>query len=256
VKVAILCGGQGTRLREETEYRPKPMVEIGGRPILWHIMKGYAHHGHNEFVLCLGYRGSMIKEYFLDYQAMQNDFTVDLGSQESIQFHGKHAEDNWRVTCADTGPETLTAERIHRVLPYLGDEPFLATYGDGVADIDVEALLEFHKAQGRLATLTGVRDASRFGVVEDDGKGHITGFKEKPQVQERINAGFLVFEPGIRRYLEGRHCMLEKVLPVLAEEGELSIFHHDGFWQCMDTYRDFQNLNKLWAAGRAPWVVW
>jgi glucose-1-phosphate cytidylyltransferase len=256
MKVVILCGGLGTRLREETEYRPKPMVEVGGRPILWHIMKLYAHYGYKDFILCLGYKGEVIKEYFLNYHAMRNDFTVNLGSRTQIQFHGSHDEEDWKVTLADTGQETLTAERLYQVLRYVGDGPFMATYGDGVADIDMNALIGFHRAQGRLATLTGVRDASRFGVVETDGNGRVTGFKEKPQVQERINAGFLVFEPGVFRYLEGRREMLEKVLPDLAQDGELSIFSHDGFWHCMDTYRDYQKLNELWDQGRAPWTVW
>lgn len=257
MKVVILCGGQGTRLREETEYRPKPMVEVGGRPILWHIMKLYAHYGHTDFILCLGYKGSLIKEHFLNYHATQNDFTVNLGSRTQIQFHGNHAEEDWNVTLSDTGLETLTAERIYRIRDYVGDEPFMVTYGDGVSDLDVKDLLRFHREQGRLATLTGVRDVSRFGVVQTDGGGRVTGFKEKPEIQDRINAGFFVFEPGIFDYLEGQHCMLEQgPLPNLAEIGQLSIYPHDGFWHCMDTYRDFLKLNELWDQGSAPWVVW
>jgi len=256
MKAIILCGGKGTRLREETEYRPKPMVEIGGRPILWHIMKGYAHYGLNDFVLCLGYRGEVIKDYFLNYQAMSKDFTINLGFRKGMLFHGNHDEEDWNVTLADTGLETLTAERIYRVRRYIGNEPFMVTYGDGVADIDVESLLNFHRSQGRLATLTAVREASRFGVIQTNGNGRVIGFKEKPQVQERINAGFFVFEPGVFDYLENQDCMLEHVLPVLAEAGELSIYSHNGFWHCMDTYRDFLRLNELWDGGQAQWKTW
>lgn len=257
MKVVILCGGKGTRLREETEYRPKPMVEIGGRPIVWHIMKLYAHHGVRDFILCLGYKGEVIKEYFLNYHAMNNDFTVNLGSRTRIQFHGQHTEEEWNVMLADTGLETLTSERVYRVRGYVGDEPFMVTYGDGVTDLDVKALVRFHKEQGRLATLTSVRDVSRFGVVQTDGKGLVTGFKEKPQIQERINVGFFVFEPGVFDYLKDQACMLEQgPLPALAEAGQLSIYPHEGFWHCMDTYRDFMKLSELWEKGGAPWAVW
>ena len=255
MKVVILCGGKGTRLREETEYRPKPMVEIGGRPILWHIMKLYAHYGFKDFVLCLGYKGEVIKEYFLNYHAMGKDFTLNLGFRKGIVFHGNHDEEDWNVTLADTGLETLTAERICRVRRYLGDEPFMVTYGDGVADLNVRSLLRFHNAQGRLATLTGIREASRFGVIQTNGNGRVKGFKEKPQVQERINAGFFVFEPEVFDHLEGQHGMLEQILPVLADAGELSIYSHDGFWHCMDTYRDFQKLNEMWEK-QPSWKVW
>ena len=256
MKVVILCGGKGTRLREETEYRPKPMIEIGGRPILWHIMKLYAHHGLKDFVLCLGYKGEVIKDYFLNYHAMSKDFTINLGFRKGIMFHGNHDEEDWNVTLADTGQETLTAERLYRVRRYIGSEPFMVTYGDGVADINVKDLLQFHRSQGRLATLTGYQDVSRFGVVQNDGAGRVTGFKEKPQVQEAINAGFLVFEPGVLNYLKDQDCMLEKVLPVLADANQLSIYPHDGFWHCMDTYRDFLHLNDLWDREAAPWKIW
>lgn len=257
MKVVVLCGGRGTRLREETEYRPKPMVEIGGRPIVWHIMKLYAHHEIWDFILCLGYKGEVIKDYFLNYHAMNDDFTVNLGSRTRLRFHGQHTEEDWNVTLTDTGLDTLTAERIYRVRDYLGDGPFMVTYGDGVTDLDVKALLKFHREQGRLATLTAVRDISRFGVVQTDGQGRVTGFKEKPQIQERINVGFFVFEPGVFDYLKGQRCMLEQgPLPALAEAGQLSIYSHDGFWHCMDTYRDFLKLNELWNEGSAPWAVW
>ena len=256
MKVVILCGGQGTRLREETAYRPKPMVEIGGRPILWHIMKLYAFYGYKEFVLCLGYKGDVIKEYFLNYHAMQNDFTVDLGSNTGIQFHGRHEEDDWKVTLVDTGADTLTAERIYQVRNHLDDDAFMVTYGDGIADLDVASLLAYHKSQGGIATLSGYQDVSRFGVVEANHMGWVTGFKEKPQVQEQINVGFFVFEPEIFKYLAGQATMLEKVLPQVAEDQKLAIYAHTGFWHCMDTYRDFLSLNEMWQAGNAPWAVW
>ena len=257
MKVLILCGGKGTRLREETSYRPKPMVEIGGRPILWHIMKMYAHYGHKDFVLCAGYKADVIKEYFLNYQAMQKDFTIDLGSQNRIQFHGNHPEEDWTVTLADTGLHTQTAERIYKARQYVGDGPFMVTYGDGVTDLELKALVAFHCKKGRLATLTGVRAISRFGVVEANADMRVVGFKEKPQVKERINAGFFIFEPDAMAYFEGQTGMLEDgPLPALCEAGQLSIFPHDGFWQCMDTYRDFTQLNSQWDEERAPWAVW
>jgi len=254
VKVVILCGGKGTRLREETEVRPKPMVEIGGKPIVWHIMKHYAQHGFRDFVLCLGYKGDVIKDYFLNYHAMRNDFTVNLSFRKGIVFHDQADEENWNVTLADTGEDTLTAERIARVGKYIGNEPFMVTYGDGLSDVDVGALVKFHKAQGRMATLTGVRDVTRWGTVDHDGAGGVTGFKEKPQVQDRINAGFFVFEPEVLDRLEGETCMLEEgPLPAMAASDQVSIYAHDGFWHCMDTYRDYVKLNEMWDEG-APWA--
>lgn len=256
MKVVILCGGKGTRLREETEYRPKPMIEIGGRPILWHIMKVYAYHGFKDFVLCLGYKGHMIREYFLHYRAMCSDFTINLGSRSEIQFHGAHDEEEWNVTLVDTGLETLTAERVSHVRMYVEGQTFLVTYGDGISNINFRALVEFHRRQGRLATLTGVRDVSRFGVLQTDGDSRVVGFKEKPQIQDYINAGFFVFEPEVFGYLEGQACMLEQgPLPRLAADRQLSIYQHNGFWHCMDTYRDYLHLTELWDSGQAPWMV-
>lgn len=256
MKVIILCGGFGTRLREETEYRPKPMVEIGGRPILWHIMKIYAHYGYRDFVLCLGYKGHMIKEYFLNYEAMNNDFTISLGRESRLEFNGHHAEDGFRVTLADTGQDTMTGGRIKRVQKYVGKETFMATYGDGVADVDVSALVRFHKSHGRIATVTAVRPVSRFGVLDLD-HSRVATFAEKPPVDTWVNAGFFVFEPAIFDYLEGDECVLEREpLERLAADGQLMGYQHPGLFFAMDTYRDYLRLNELWDTGQAPWRVW
>jgi glucose-1-phosphate cytidylyltransferase len=257
VKVVILCGGQGTRLREETEFRPKPLVEIGGRPILLHIMKLYAHHGFKEFVLCLGYRGNMIKEHFLNYEAMNNDFTVNLGTGRTT-YHGSHDEDGFTVTMADTGLESMTGKRLKAVQKYVGDGTFMMTYGDGVTDLDVSAVLEFHKRHGRLATVTTVRPLSRFGVFDIDSSGSIAGFQEKPQIEGWVNVGFFVFEPRVFDYLsDDPGCVLEEEpLKRLAKDNQLVGYRHEGFFQPMDTYREVKLLNDLWSSGRAPWKVW
>lgn len=256
MKVAILAGGLGTRLREETEYRPKPMVEIGGRPILWHIMKIYASHGFIEFVICLGYKGDIIRDYFLNYETHNRDFTVTLGSGLS-GIHNEHRECGWRVTLAETGEKTLTGGRIKRIAPYLKDGTFMATYGDGVADIDFNRLLECHRRHGKLATVTAVRPSSRYGelLIED---GAVTIFREKPQVHEGwINGGFFVFEPSVLDWIGGDDESLEQgLLSRLADRGQLGVYRHGGFWQCMDTHREMQVLNDMWRAGKAPWYVW
>jgi glucose-1-phosphate cytidylyltransferase len=258
MKVVILCGGQGTRLREETEYRPKPLVDIGGRPILWHIMKLYAHHGFHDFVLCLGYRGNMIKDYFLSYEAMNNDFTICLGQKNHIVYHGAHHEQDYRVTLADTGLETMTGARIKRVERYLDGGTFMVTYGDGVSDLNIQALLAFHRSHGRLATVTTVRPISRFGILELDASGEVRHFAEKPQVDGWASAGFFVFERQVLDYLsEDPNCVLEREpLERLAREGQLMAYRHDGFFFAMDTYREYLYLNELWNSGRAPWAVW
>ena len=258
VKVVILCGGQGTRLKEETEFRPKPLVEIGGRPILWHIMKLYAHHDFREFVLCLGYRGNMIKEHFLNYEAMNSDFTVSLGVRNQIEYHGAHTEDGLVVTLADTGIDAMTGSRIAQVRHYLGGGTFMATYGDGLGDVDLRALLAFHRSHGKLATVTVVKPVSRFGVLELDGANHVASFNEKPTVDGWVSAGFFVFEPGVFDYLHADHgCVLEQEpMQRLARDGKLAAFRHDGFFQPMDTYRESKLLNELWDSGKAPWHVW
>jgi len=257
VKVVILCGGQGMRLREETEYRPKPLLEIGGRPILWHIMKIYAQAGFRDFVLCLGYRGQMIKEYFLNYEAMNNDFTICLGQQQRVAYHNAHAEQDFNVTMADTGLETMTGGRVSIVRKYIDDENFMVTYGDGVADLDVRAVLDFHMSHGRIATVTSVRPTSRFGILDLSDEGKVHGFVEKPQLDGWANAGFLVFNRRIFDYLSGENCIMEREpLERLAREGELMAYRHEGFFYAMDTYREYLYLNDLWTSGRAPWRIW
>jgi len=259
MKAIILCGGLGTRLREFTEVQPKPMVEIGGRPLLWHIMKAYATHGVTEFVLCLGYKGQQIKQYFLDYRALNSDVTVSLGNPEATEFHSPHnAEDNWRVTLADTGERTMTGSRIKRVSSYLGDSTFAVTYGDGLSNMDLGAALEFHRSHGRLATLTGVHPYSRFGeLVCHDNK--VLEFTEKPRSGNTlVNGGFFFFEPEFLRYIDNdQNCVLEQEpLQQCASDGELFVYEHLGFWQCMDTLRDWQVLQSLWESGAAPWKIW
>ncbi len=261
MRVMILCGGRGTRLREYTESRPKPMVEVGGRPILWHIMKTYAHHGLNDFILCLGYKGHVIKDFFLRYEAMTHDITLDMSGASPFEIHrdGGRTED-WRITLADTGEETMTGARLKRAARYLDDSDttFAATYGDGVSDVDVSALLAFHRSHGKLATLTGVRPPSRFGELELDGR-RVTAFSEKPQVgQGLINGGYFIFERGFLDYLDAdAGCYLEREpLARCAADGELMVHEHDGYWSCMDTYRDWERLEHEWQAGTAPWRVW
>jgi len=253
----ILCGGMGTRLREETEFKPKPMVEIGGRPILWHIMKHYAHFGVRNFVLCLGYRGDVIRDYFLNYQVRNCDFAVDLRTGGIETLSNGIAED-WRVVLAETGQDTLTGSRLRRVLPYLRGNSFFATYGDGLSDVDLDALLAHHRRSGRAATVTAVHPSSRYGELSIHG-GLVKSFHEKPQVTEGwINGGFMVFE---HRAFDGLgptdNVALETgVLEALARQGELAVYQHDGFWQSMDTYREMCLLNELWANGEAPWRIW
>lgn len=259
MRVVILCGGQGTRLREETEVRPKPMVEIGGRPILWHIMKIFAHHGHSEFVLCLGYKGHIIKDFFLNYEARMTDVTVRLGRQPSVRFLNSHEEDGWAVTLAETGESAMTGARVKRASRYLEDGPFLLTYGDGLGDVNITELVRFHRSHGKLATVTGVHPAGRFGELRLEGE-RVAEFAEKPQVTEgMINGGFFVFERRfIDRYLSDRDDVVLEGEPLqhLAADGELMVWRHDGFWQPMDTYREWKILEDLWESGKAPWKVW
>ena len=256
MKVVLLCGGLGTRLREETEFRPKPMVEIGGRPILWHIMKLYAHRGFREFILCLGYRGNMIKEYFLNYEAMNNDFTICLGRESQIQFNGVHSEQGFQVTLADTGQSTMTGGRVKRIQKYIDDDTFMLSYGDGLADLDIARLLDFHKRHGKLGTVTAVTPRSRFGVLEMN-KNRVMSFLEKPQTEGLASAGYFVLNRKVFDYLGGDDCIFEhEPLERLAREGELMAYKHDGFFFAMDTYREYEYLNQLWSKGEAPWKVW
>ena len=255
MKVVILAGGLGTRLSEETVTRPKPMVEVGGRPMLWHIMHIYAAHGCNDFVVCCGYKGYVIKEYFANYVLHGSDATFDLATGE-VALHRGERED-WRVTCVDTGERTQTAGRIRRAAPFLEGETFALTYGDAVGDVDVARLLAFHRAEGRLATVTAVRPPARFGALETDGN-RVVRFQEKPAGGEAwINGGFFVCSPGVLDYLGDDDTLFEhEPLERLARDGELAVFRHEGFWQPMDTLRDRNTLEELWASGEAPWRVW
>jgi glucose-1-phosphate cytidylyltransferase len=256
MKAVILAGGLGTRISEETQVRPKPMVEIGGRPILWHIMKLYAHHGVREFVVCLGYKGYVIKEYFANYFIHNSDVTFHL-AENRIDVHQRNAEP-WQVTLVDTGEKTQTGGRLKRVRSYVGDEPFCMTYGDGVSNVDISAAIRFHAAEGRLATITAVTPPGRFGVLTV-AERQITGFREKPPGDgARVNGGFFVLSPGIFDYIANDRDAVWEREPIerLAAEGQLSAFVHDGFWQPMDHLRDKILLEDLWSSGRAPWKVW
>ncbi len=259
-KTVILCGGMGTRIRDANEQIPKPLLPIGGRPIVWHIMKGYAEHGFKDFVLCLGYKSWLFKEFFLNYQAMSSDLIVDLGKPGNVEFLRGRNED-WRVVLADTGESAMTGGRVAAVRDYLADaEYILLTYGDGVSDIDLAKLLAFHRAHGRVATVTAVRPPSRFGELQVLDHAEVTEFNEKPQVREGfINGGFFVFDA--RRfwdYLPSDPSTVLEAAPLqrLAKAGELMAFEHPGFWQPMDTLREFNLLNELWASGSAPWKIW
>ncbi len=260
MKVVILCGGKGTRLREETEYRPKPMVPIGGKPILWHIMKTYAHYGHKDFILCLGYKGDMIKDYFRNYLWNTCDITLMLGRQQSLQFHNRHDEEDWTVTLADTGEETMTAGRVKQIQRYIPQgENFLLTYGDGVASIDINASIAAHKASGRVCTISAVHPAGRFGSVRIGEGGSIHTFNEKPQLEDAyINGGYLVCSYRFFDYLPDDPAVMLEREPMdrLVRDSQLNAFKHEGFWQPMDTYPEAQYLNKIWAEGTAPWKVW
>lgn len=257
MKVVILCGGLGTRLREETEFRPKPMVPIGNRPILWHIMKLYAHYGHKDFILCLGYKGEVIKDYFLNYHWNTSDVTLQLGSQPKVTFHNHHSEEDWTVTLLETGSETQTGGRLKRALPHIDSDTFLATYGDGVTNSNINESIAFHKQHGGLATITAVRLAARFGDLTLDNT-RVTGFREKSENTEQyISGGFFVFSKGIGDYLEGDSTVLEQQPMVrMATSGRVHAFLHHGFWQCMDTYREQQMLEKMYLSGQAPWKIW
>jgi glucose-1-phosphate cytidylyltransferase len=255
MKVGILAGGVGSRLSEETKVKPKPMVEIGGRPILWHILMHYSHYGFNDFTIALGYKGEQIKQYMLDYYEQNCNMKVNLGTGEVVR-HAGHQPD-WVVELVETGVSTNTGGRIKRLAPYMGDETFMLTWGDGVADVDLNKLLEFHRSHGKLATLTAVRPPARFGHLEIDGD-QITDFSEKSQIKEgRINGAFFVLEPGVFDYIDGDDILFEREpLEGLARDGELMAYRHDSFWQCMDTLRDKVLLEDLWKKGNAPWKTW
>jgi glucose-1-phosphate cytidylyltransferase len=256
MKAVILAGGLGSRISEETEVRPKPMIEIGAKPILWHIMKIYAAHGISDFVVCLGYKGYVIKEFFANYYLHSCDVTFDLASN-AVEVHQSAAEP-WRVTLVDTGDETMTGGRLRRVMGYVAGEEFCLTYGDGVADVDIATLVEFHRSEGTIATVTAVQPPGRFGALEVDGR-RVRGFSEKPHGDGGwINGGFFVLSPGVEGYLGGGDEMIWEREPLegLARDGELSLYRHDGFWQPMDTRRELLQLQALWDSGSAPWKTW
>ena len=256
MKTVILAGGFGTRISEESHLKPKPMVEIGEQPILWHIMKQYSQYGYNDFIICLGYKQYVVKEYFAQYFLHTSDVTFDL-TKNSMEVHNNYSEP-WRVTLVDTGLHTMTGGRIKRIRDYVGNEPFMLTYGDGVSDVDFHALLDFHRSHGKIATITGVNVGQRFGVMDVDSDGRIREFREKNDNDGKIvNGGFMVMNPGVFDYIEGDETVFEKgPLENLARDGQLMVYRHDGFWKCMDTQRDRMQLEEMWQSGNAPWKTW
>ncbi|MDD6072592.1 MAG: glucose-1-phosphate cytidylyltransferase [Clostridiales bacterium] len=257
MKVVLLAGGFGTRFSEESEYKPKPMIEIGGMPILWHIMKEYSHYGFHDFVVCAGYKQHIIKEWFADYFLHTSDITFDFTEGNKMIIHNQHAEP-WKVTVVDTGLHTMTGGRIRRVRSYIGDEPFMMTYGDGVCDVNMNKLLNFHKEHGKIATLTAVRMEPQKGILNIGGDNAVHSFREKNASDGTpINAGYMVLNPTVFDYIQDDESVFEKdVLPTIAEKGELMSYIHTGFWQCMDTKREKDILEQMWKHGAAPWKVW
>ena len=256
MQTVLLAGGLGTRLREETEFRPKPMIPIGTQPILWHIMKTYAAFDFKDFIVCTGYRGEVIRQYFRDFETMNLDFTIDIGSNLVTSSHGELEESGWKVTVADTGALTMTGGRLYKVRKYLNKGTFMCTYGDGVANVNIRELLEYHKSHGKIATLTTVQPPSRFGVLQLKDDNSVTKFKEKPKAESWINAGYFVFESKIFDYLDESSVLENEPLAALAESNQLVAYKHSDFWQPMDTYRETQLLNEMWDKGEAPWKVW
>ena len=257
MKAVILAGGFGTRISEESEYKPKPMIEIGGKPILWHIMKEYSYYGINEFVICAGYKQYVIKEWFADYFIHNSDITFDFTQGNKMIVHQQHSEP-WKVTVVDTGLNTMTGGRVKRIKNYVGDDPFFMTYGDGVCDINIHSLLEYHKAHGKIATLTSVNVNQRFGVLDLAPDNTIRAFREKASDDgSQINAGYMVLNPEVFNYIDGDSTVFEREpLQRLAAEGELVAYYHRGYWQCMDTKREKDKLEEIWTSGQAPWKKW
>ena len=258
MKVVLLAGGYGTRISEESQFKPKPMIEIGGKPILWHIMKEYLHYGFNEFIICAGYKQHVIKEWFADYFLHNSDITFDFThGKNEMTVHDQHCEP-WKVTVVDTGLNTMTGGRIKRIQPYIGDEPFMMTYGDGVCDVDILKLVEYHKSHGKIATLTAVMQEQQKGILDIGGDNAVHSFREKSAYDSSpINAGYMVLNPEIFDYIEGDDTVFEKdTLGKVAEKGELMSYMHRGFWQCMDNKREMDMLEKLWQIGQAPWKKW
>lgn len=260
IPVAILCGGKGTRLKEETEFRPKPMVMVGDRPMIWHIMKTYAHYGFTDFMLCLGYKGEMIREYFFNYDWNHSDVLLELGNKRVTKLKNGHNEENWRIWLVDTGQETMTGGRLKRLSSYLdrtGSDLLLGTYGDGVSNVNIADLLAYHRSHGKLATITAVRPTSRFGelIIEEN---LVRSFKEKPQTSEGwVNGGYFILHRKVLDLIEGDQTVFEAdPLQILSEMGELAVYQHHGFWQCMDTYRELELLNQMYVSGKAVWRIW
>ena len=253
VKVVILCGGEGTRLKEETEFKPKPMVEVGGKPILWHIMSIYSHYGFNEFILCLGYKSQMIKRFFVEHEWDTSDFTLDLKTKE-IVVHNPVKED-WKITFVETGPRTQTAGRVKQVEKYIKEAHFMLTYGDGVADVDIARLYENHKKSGKMVTVTGLHPVSKYGLVRVGKDMEVLDFQEKPMMEDLISGGFMVMNKEFFRQIDKDGMFESTVLPKLSKDRQVNLYKHEGFWQCMDTYKDVEHLNKLWGGSR-PWKVW
>jgi len=252
--VVILCGGTGTRLREETEFKPKPLVAVGDMPILWHIMKIYGRYGFREFILCLGYKGHLIKEFFLNYPWMANDVTLHLKDHKQVT-HEIHPPEDWQITFADTGQATPTGGRVARIRKYIKSDDFCVTYGDGLSNVDLDKLVTYHKAKKKIATLTAIHPTSPFGVIESE-DGLAKSFKEKPRLEGLINGGFFIFNKKVFDYLSDDSILEEDPLRALAAKGQLSVYEHRDFWMCMDTFKDVERLNHMWAEGRRPWVVW
>jgi len=257
VKVVILAGGYGTRIRDVAEDIPKPMIPIGPYPILWHIMKTYSKFGITDFIICLGYRGQVIKDFFLNYEAFTRDFTISLGDKGEVVYHNKHDEHNWNITLADTGLRSMTGSRISRIKKYLNNEDFMITYGDGVSDINIDKLINFHNSHNKLLTVTGVRPPGRFGEMNSDSSGEVLEFNEKPQAHAgRISGGYFVASPKLFDYLDGDESLVfeQEPLSKIVKDKELMMYRHDGFWQPMDTSREYQLLNSLYDSGKAPWI--
>ncbi len=255
MQTVILCGGKGTRMREETEFRPKPLVEIGEKPMIWHIMKIYSHYGFNDFILCVGYKGYMIKQYFMEMFWRNNDFTLNLSKAASIRYHTQ-GDENWKITIVDTGQETLTGGRLKKVQKYIDGDTFLFTYGDGLSDLNLNRLFAFHNAKGKLATLTGVHPISPFGVM-DVKNDEVTAFREKPVLEDMINGGFMVLDKKVFDYIPDADCSFEQEpLRSLAADNELCVYRHDGFWTAVDTFKDIERVGELWNSGKCPWKSW
>lgn len=258
MKVVLLAGGFGTRISEESQFKPKPMVELGGMPILCHIMKLYSAHGFNEFIICAGYKQHVIKEYFADYFLHTSDITFDFTQGRNDMIVHRNASEHWKVTVVDTGLNTMTGGRLKRVRNYIGNEPFMITYGDGISDLNVKKLVEFHKSHGKMVTMSAYNGGQRFGILDIDSHGRITEFREKAKDDGNlINIGYMVCEPEFLDYIDGDSTVLEKApLETVAKLGQLMAYKHDGFWQCMDTLREKEQLEKMWNEGNAPWKVW